>query len=590
MGGFFLKEDIRSVMLNEFEKQVDEIISFSSNESNFNQIINLINHQKNCWRVCRFDIQNLGNEFNRINILENFNNLYIDFPSWFRNHQGQGCQIQGSVTALNLKFQCVNDGTLRIMLRGVDYRNLEQLRSPVYVNYTTFKVNNELIFDENILTWHDQPYEFEISTNDKDILDIYLEFKSIYEYYPSLLNIFNDVSNFEELNEEYSKFKKQIKIMHILDPFNEGTDSPLDLYQIINEDTSVLGRDVENLSYNSFLSFYNNYLNVLEMKKYIAQLNSKIESLENKLRDYENVIESDNEYFNTIFLNHTLKPNRLLFNVQTLCLELLSLIGKICKKYDIKWWLDYGTLLGSIRHENFIPWDDDIDIGMMRKDYHRFIDIIYDEIEKNNLADYIDIGYRWRKFKGKGINSFLQFYMRDEKIGDHPLLAGVDVFPYDFMKDYDDTLGDSYNVSMNNFYQTIWNGSEFSKLYMGLDYSEVIDKYYSQLNLTYDETNFIIPGVEGAFGYKGTNFYELSILEYSEIFPISENKFNEYIFPVPHNSHSWLNKIYGNNYMRVPKIMRTHDRLKLLRNVPDIYNVFDNRIKILKEANKNFKF
>ena len=114
MGGFFLKEDIRSVMLNEFEKQVDEIISFSSNESNFNQIINLINHQKNCWRVCRFDIQNLGNEFNRINILENFNNLYIDFPSWFRNHQGQGCQIQGSVTALNLKFQCVNDGTLRM--------------------------------------------------------------------------------------------------------------------------------------------------------------------------------------------------------------------------------------------------------------------------------------------------------------------------------------------------------------------------------------------------------------------------------------------------------------------------------------------
>ena len=75
MGGFFLKENIKSVMLNEFEKQIDEIISFSSNEHNFNQIINLINNQKNSWRLCRFDIQNIGNEFNRINILENFNKV-----------------------------------------------------------------------------------------------------------------------------------------------------------------------------------------------------------------------------------------------------------------------------------------------------------------------------------------------------------------------------------------------------------------------------------------------------------------------------------------------------------------------------------
>ena len=42
--------------------------------------------------------------------------------------------------------------------------------------------------------------------------------------------------------------------------------------------------------------------------------------------------------------------------------------------------------------------------------------------------------------------------------------------------------------------------------------------------------------------------------------------------------------------MRVPKNMRTHDRLKLLRNVPDIYNMLENRIRVLKEINKNFEF
>ena len=44
----FLKDDINMIMLNEFEKQIDDII-FSSNEKNFNEIINLISYQKNCW-------------------------------------------------------------------------------------------------------------------------------------------------------------------------------------------------------------------------------------------------------------------------------------------------------------------------------------------------------------------------------------------------------------------------------------------------------------------------------------------------------------------------------------------------------------
>ena len=579
-------------MAKEFEKQIGDIVFSSNNGFNFNQIIDKINYQKNCWRLCRFDLKNSGNEFNRINILDNDNSLHIDFPSWFRDYQGQGCQIEGGVNKLNLKFQCVNDGKLRFYLKGVDYRNSQQVRLPIYINFTTFKLNDEVIFNEDKFVWHDQPYIFEISSKDKDIFNIYLKFKTIYDYYPSFLNLFNDVTNMEELNAEYYSFKEQINAIHFFDHFSEINNSSLEKYDLIKGDYELFLGNMENSSsYDSFLSHYSNYLNSLEIKDTINQLNSRIEFLENKIKDCENIIESDNQYFNTIFLNYTLKPNRLLADVQTLCLELLSFINKVCMKYDIKWWLDYGTLLGSIRHENFIPWDDDIDIGMMRKDYHRFIGIIYDEIEKNNLMDYIDVGYRWRKFNGKDINSFLQFYMRDEKIGEHPLLAGVDVFPYDFMKDYDEnTLGDSYNASNRNFYQRLCKGFKFSDLYMGLDSSEVIDNYYQELNLAYDEKNYIIPGVEGSFGYNGTNLYELFVLKYSDIFPLKEYKFNEYIFPVPQDSHYYLNRIYGNDYMRVPKNMRTHDRLMLLRNVQGVYNMLENRISILKEVNKNFKF
>lgn len=579
-------------MLNEFEKRIDEIMLLSSDEENFIKIINLIGYQKNCWKLCRFDLQNKGNDFNRINILENSSNLHINFPSWFRDHLGQGCQIESSVKKFNLKFQCINDGNLRICLRGIDFRNFENIRCPIYVNFTSFKINDELIFEEDKLIWHDQSFEFEINSKDKYIFDIQLEFKTIFDYYPFFLNIFNNIKNMEELADEYYRFKKQIEFIQFFEQFEGLSNYSLEMYDFMKQDNELnLGSIGDNLlSYNSFLNYYSDYLQFLEMKNKINQLNTKIEFLENKLGDYESIIDSDNELFNTIFLNYTLKPNKLLFNVQSLCLELLSFVNKICQKHSIDWWLDCGNLLGAIRHENFIPWDDDVDIGMMRKDYHKFIDIMFDEFDKNNVIDYIDVGYRWRRYEDIEINSFLQFAIRDENVGDNLILAGLDVFPYDFMGDYDsDTFGLEYNESHRKFYQVLSKGFNVSKLYMGLNYSDIIDNYFQELNLTYDENKFIIPGVEGGFGYNGINLYELIVFNYSDIFPLKESQFGEYIFPIPQDSHLYLRSIYGNDYMSIPKNIRTHNRLNDLRKIPDINNILEKNVNRLKQVNNNFK-
>lgn len=59
--------------------------------------------------------------------------------------------------------------------------------------------------------------------------------------------------------------------------------------------------------------------------------------------------------------------------IQSLALELLSLIDAFCKEQDIDYYLGYGTLIGTIRHHGFIPWDDDIDIWMKREAYQRFV-------------------------------------------------------------------------------------------------------------------------------------------------------------------------------------------------------------------------
>ena len=64
-------------------------------------------------------------------------------------------------------------------------------------------------------------------------------------------------------------------------------------------------------------------------------------------------------------------------------LELLSEIDRICKKWNILYFITYGTLLGAVRHGGFIPWDDDIDIIMFRKDYEKFFQVAKDEINED---------------------------------------------------------------------------------------------------------------------------------------------------------------------------------------------------------------
>ncbi len=72
--------------------------------------------------------------------------------------------------------------------------------------------------------------------------------------------------------------------------------------------------------------------------------------------------------------------NSELRQLQLCELEILKRFSEICEKHDLRYFMIGGTMLGAIRHKGFIPWDDDVDIGMPRPDYIRFLQIAGSEL------------------------------------------------------------------------------------------------------------------------------------------------------------------------------------------------------------------
>lgn len=116
-------------------------------------------------------------------------------------------------------------------------------------------------------------------------------------------------------------------------------------------------------------------------------------------------------------------------------LEVLSEVDKVCKKYSIQYFADWGTLLAAVRHEGFIPWDDDLDIVMKRDDYNRFMRIAQTELPDGfsayNFRNHDDFWLFLGRVVGKQRICFEQEHL--DRFHQFPYIAGVDIFVLDYV-------------------------------------------------------------------------------------------------------------------------------------------------------------
>ena len=235
--------------------------------------------------------------------------------------------------------------------------------------------------------------------------------------------------------------------------------------------------------------------------------------------------------------------NEILRKAQFIILEELKELDRICKKYKISYWIDGGTLLGSVRHKGFIPWDDDIDVCMLEEDYKHFLSVVKNEINNHYFIQTreTDKNYFFPYLKIRERNSIFIEEGQTQKELFHQGL-NIDVF-----------IMNTYKINFKYFYKLLVKMKEakISSKKNDFIFLKKIILFFKINNLALKILNSFKTKKQNALiiGYKDS--YSLSY-KYNNIFPLSEIEFEGYKFPCPNNVDAYLKELYGDTYMELP--------------------------------------
>lgn len=250
--------------------------------------------------------------------------------------------------------------------------------------------------------------------------------------------------------------------------------------------------------------------------------------------------------------------------VQLVQLEIAKEIKRVCEENDITYWLDGGTLIGAIRHNGFIPWDDDLDLGMLRKDYERFLTIAPQKLDsKFELVTWKnDSEYPHAFAKVQKVGTVYQ----EERSKSSEAKNGiwVDVFPFDPLPD-DEKVRNKAGASLTVIktlirakchYKNWWSNGKISikkwisyvpfRVLSGVFSKEhLISMFMKQVGQLNEITTYEYMTPQGAITF-GKFFIPSECFESFE-----HHVFEDDLFSVPTEYDKYLRHGYG-NYMQLP--------------------------------------
>lgn len=251
--------------------------------------------------------------------------------------------------------------------------------------------------------------------------------------------------------------------------------------------------------------------------------------------------------------------NELLKKLHDRQLLIIDEIGRICKNNHLTYYLIGGSALGAIRHHGFIPWDDDIDLGMFRDDYEKFQKIcLAGELNKRFFLQNYKTDKAYPYFFAKirlNNTTFLQDDIKQIKMH-HGIF--IDIFPLDsipehklikaFHKLYFNTVNPLVILSKSGIMSEKVSKRLFQKLMLSLHIiqSNILMKLTDHIcKSTYRKSGVYFSNLFGRAGYD-REIFPKSYFDHPVYMPFEDRK-----LPVPSGCRSYMTQIYG-DYMTPP--------------------------------------